>query len=248
MNLIEVYKNQYKWRSWDKVYDRLPDMNAQTVLDLGCAVGDQAADFTTRGARVIGIDLNADLLKEAELRCSKNARFIRADFRNLPNLNEQADGLWCSFAAAYVIDFDPVLKAWKKYIKKGGWIALTEIDNFFSHEPLSKNVKSMLENYALDSYQKGRYDFNMGRKLEGFLKNSGFKETETITLNDQEFSFSGPAPIEVTDAWQKRFDRMTLLHEFCGSDYDDVRSEFISCLEKENHRSLCKVICCIAKC
>lgn len=248
MNLIEEYKNQYQWRSWDKVYDRLPDLADQTILDLGCAIGTQAADFIKRGAQVIGIDLNDDLLNEARSRCPQNARFIKTDFRNLPDLNAKVDGLWCSFAVAYLTDFNPVLSSWKKYIKKGGWIALTEIDNFFGHEPLSENVKDMLEGYAQNSYQKGLYDFNMGRKLEGYLKKAGFEVTETMTLNDREFSFSGPVPKEVVTAWRKRFDRMGLLHDFCGSNYKKVKNKFLTCLTKENHYSHCKVICCIGKC
>lgn len=248
MNIIHEYKDQYQWRSWDSVYDLLPEMDNQTVLDLGCGVGDQAVDFIDRGAQVIGIDINDDLLNEARSRCIKNARFIKTDFRDLPELDEKADGLWCSFAVAYLIDFNSVLNSWKKYIKKGGWIALTEIDNFFGHEPLNKNVKEMLENYARYAYKKGRYDFYMGRKLEDYLKKSGFNISEILTLDDQEFSFSGPAPKEVVTAWEKRFDRMIFLQEFCGSSYENVKNEFLSCLKKNEHQSLSKVFCCIGNC
>lgn len=248
MDIIEEYKNQYQWRSWDTVYDFLPGMANQTVLDLGCGVGDQAADFIARGARVIGIDMNDDLLNEARFRCPKNARFIKSDFRNLPELDEKADGLWCSFAVAYLTDFKPVLKSWKKQIKSGGWIALTEIDHFFGHEPLQKKVQTVLEHYTREAYNSGWYDFYMGHKLEGYLKNAGFNITETMTLDDQEFSFSGPAKKEVANAWQTRFDRMVLLREFCGSGFENVRSEFLSCLVEEEHRSLCKVYCCIGTC
>lgn len=250
MNLAEEYKNQYQWRSWDKAFDLLPDLDGQTVLDLGCAVGDQAADLIKRGARVIGIDINEDLLDEARSRCPQKAQFIRADFRNLseiPQLNEPVDGLWCSFAVAYLTDFSAVLNSWKRYIKKGGWIALTEIDNFFGHDPLSKNTKAMLDAYVQDAYRKRRYDFNMGKKLEDYLQKSGFTVTDNVALADREFSFSGPAPKEVLAAWQKRFDRMSLLHEFCGDRYTAIRDEFLSCLANKNHRSSCKVICCVGR-
>jgi ubiquinone/menaquinone biosynthesis C-methylase UbiE len=53
-----------------------PILAGQTVLDLGCAVRDQAADFIKRGARVIGVDINNDLLNEARSRFPKSARFI----------------------------------------------------------------------------------------------------------------------------------------------------------------------------
>jgi hypothetical protein len=149
---------------------------------------------------------------------------------------------------AYIIDLATVLDSWKKHIKKGGWIAVTEIDNFFGHEPLSNSVKTILDDYAQDAYQKGRYDFYMGRKLEDHLKKSGFNVSIILTLDDQEFSFSGPAQKGVLSAWQKRFDRMVFLHDFCGSSYEIVKNEFLSCLKMDEHRSVCKVFCCIGTC
>lgn len=245
MNLVQEYKNQYRWRSWNTVYEQLPDLKGQTVLDLGCGIGDQSADLIKQGANVIGVDLNDDLLAEAQTRCPDSARFLKADFRNLPKLHVPVDGIWCSFAVAYVTDFKSVLTFWKKHLKKGGWIALTEIDNFFGHEPMNREVKAKLEKYARESLINERYDFNMGSKLEGYLKEAGFKDLKLLTVYDCEFSFSGPAEKEVITAWEKRFERMVLLHEFCGSGYENVRNEFISCLKKDDHRSLCKVFCCI---
>lgn len=246
MHLIEEYKKQYQWRSWNTVYEQLPNLNGQTLLDLGCSIGDQAADFIERGARVIGIDSNDDLLKVARSRFPKHHRFINSDIRKLPDIKEPVDGIWCSFAVAYMIDFTPVLYSWKKHLKEGGWIALTEIDNFFGHEPLSKHAKTMLQNYARDAYTNKRYDFNMGRKLEDYVRNAGFNNCKSFTLEDKEFSFSGPASTEVISAWENRLERMKLLHGFCSSSYENVKSEFLSCLKQDTHRSLCKVFCCIA--
>lgn len=248
MSLREEYKNQYRWRSWESVYDLLPDMEGQTILDLGCAVGDQAANFVRRGAKVIGVDLNEELLQEARSEVTENARFIKSNFRTPLSLEKSVDGIWCSFAVAYVPDLTPVLGLWKKYLKKGGWIALTEIDNFFDHEPLSERAESMLEAYARKVYRKVWYDFYMGRKLGNYLQKSGFTIKNTITLEDREFSFNGPASEEVIKAWRKRLDRLKLLQDLCGRDYEDVRNDFLSCLQHDKHRSHCKVICCVGTC
>ncbi len=248
MSLVEEYQNQYRWRSWESVYDLIPDMEGQTILDLGCAVGDQAADFVRRGAKVIGVDLNDDLLERARSRSLNNAQFFKSDFRTPLNLEDKIDGLWCSFAVAYVPDLRPVLNIWKKYLKNGGWIALTEIDHLFGHEPLSDRTESMLEAYTREVYRKGWYDFFMGRKLEDHLKKSGFRIYKTITLDDREFSFNGPVPEEVVDAWRKRFDRMKALQDMCGLGYEEVRNDFLSCLQHDKHRSLSNVISCIGSC
>ena len=50
MSLSDDYSRQFAWRSWATILDALPPLAGQTVLDLGCAVGDQAAELVARGA------------------------------------------------------------------------------------------------------------------------------------------------------------------------------------------------------
>ncbi len=92
----------------------------------------------------------------------------------------------------------------------------------------------------------GRYDFHMGRKLAGHLERSGLTVRKVLTLEDQEHSFTGRAQQEVVDAWRTRFDRMKLLRDLCGSDFEQVRDEFLQCLMSADHWSQAKVYCCIA--
>jgi hypothetical protein len=54
-------------------------------LDPGCAVG-EAAELVARGARVIGVDANEDLLVIARSKCLANAEFLKADLATLPEL------------------------------------------------------------------------------------------------------------------------------------------------------------------
>jgi 2-polyprenyl-3-methyl-5-hydroxy-6-metoxy-1,4-benzoquinol methylase len=65
VSLASEYKRQFVWRDWPTVFDALPSLHGQLVLDLGCAVGDLAGELVARGARVIGVDLNEELLQEA---------------------------------------------------------------------------------------------------------------------------------------------------------------------------------------
>ena len=176
-----------------------------------------AAEFVARGARVIGIDMSEELLREAQSRQLANAEFRMGDLRALPDLGIAADGLWCSFTAAYFPDLPAALAAWTSNLKSNGWIVLTEIDDLFGHEPLSVRAKALFRAYAEDALAARRYDFHMGRKLKGHLERSGFTVSKMLTLADQELSFSGPARPEVLDAWRNRFDRMKLLRDFCGA-------------------------------
>lgn len=246
MSLSSQYKRQFGWRDWPTILDAIPSVHGQTVLDLGCGVGDLAAEFVARGARVIGVDMNDELLREVRSRQLSNAEFRTGDLRALPDLGIAADGLWCSFAAAYFTDLPTVLNAWARHLRSGGWIALTEVDDLFGHEPLSGRTKALFSAYVEDALAARRYDFYMGRKLRGHLERSGFTVSKTLTLEDQELSFSGPAHPEVLDAWRARFERMKGLRDFCGPEIDAVQEEFLGCLERVDHTSVAKVYCCIA--
>jgi ubiquinone/menaquinone biosynthesis C-methylase UbiE len=246
VSLSSDYKRQFGFRDWPVILDALPPLQGQTVLDLGCGVGDVAAEFVARGARVIGVDKNQEVLREAQSRQLSNAEFRTDDLRKLPDLGIAADGLWCSFTAAYFPELSTALSAWARNVTSRGWIALTEIDDLFGHEPLSARTKALLRAYAEDGLAAGRYDFYMGRKLRDHLERSGFTVSKMLTVEDQELSFNGPARPEVLDAWRARFNRMQLLRDFCGPKIDEVQEEFLGCLLRADHRSVAKVYCCIA--
>ena len=246
MDPVEEYRRQFHWRSWQTIFDALPPLLLKTILDLGCGIGDQARELSARGASVIGFDCNRELIAEATSRNLTNCEFHCCDLRTLPNTGTKADGLWCSFAAAYFTDLSPLLKAWGKHLDARGWIALTEIDDLFGHEPLSSRSSSLLQAYAQDAINAGRYDFRMGRKLEQYLKQSGYVVSHVMALPDKELSFNGPAPEQVIDAWRTRFGRMALLREFCGSDFTNVQEDFLACLARPDHFSTASVIACIA--
>jgi ubiquinone/menaquinone biosynthesis C-methylase UbiE len=245
MSLSSQYKRQFGGRDWASVLEALPPLRGQTVIDLGCGVGDLAAELVARGARVIGCDMNEEFLREARSRQLSNAEFRMVDVRSLPDLGVMADGLWCSFTAAYFTDLTTTLSAWAKNLKSGGWIALTEIDDLFGHEPLNGRTKTLLSAYAEEGFAAGRYDFHMGRKLRDYLERAAFTVSKSLILEDQELSFSGPASPEVLDAWRDRFNRMKLLRDFCGPSIDQVQEEFLGCLMRTDHSSTAKVYCCI---
>lgn len=224
----------------------LPPLTNRLILDLGCGTGEQAAALVARGARVIAVDLNEDSLRQARARDLPGAEFRLADLREPLCLEAPADGIWSRFAAAYFPDLIPVLEVWKRYLRPGGWVALTEIDDLFGHAPLSDRAKALFEAYAEDALCAGRYDFHMGRKLAGYLEGAGFTVSQVQTLEDPELAFDGPAPPVVVEAWRARLDRMQLLRAFCGTDFEAVRAEFLACLARPDHRCEAKVIACLA--
>jgi SAM-dependent methyltransferase len=246
MSLSDDYRRQFAWRDWPRVLEALPPLRGWTVLDLGCGVGDLAAELVGRGARVVGVDLNEELLEAARGRGLAGAEFRKADLREPLELEVEVEGLWGGFVAAYFPDLPVALSRWAAHLRPGGWVALTEIDDFFGHEPLAERTRELFDGYAREALAAGRYDFHMGHKLRGHLEGSGFTVSDELVLADRELSFDGPADPEVVEAWRARLERMRLLRNFCGPDFDNLRADFLSCLTRADHRSLARVCFCLA--
>jgi len=244
MSLADEYARQRAWRDWETALAALPLSPGQTVLDLGCGIGDVAAEIAARGPQVLGYDTNEELLHVARARAIPGASFACRDLRDLPD-QVRADGIWCSFAAAYVPDLAPVLSAWLRHLRPGGFVALTEIDDLFGHEPLGASTSTTLERYVTEALAAGRYDFRMGRKLRANLERCGVRVVAEVELRDREFAASGPLPGDVVAAWQARFERMQLLRLAAGAEFAALRDEFLGCLQRSDHRSRSRVVCCI---
>ena len=246
MSLADEYQRQFNWRSWATMFDALPPLDGQLMLDLGCAVGDQSAELVRRGARVIGIDSNEALLACARARAISNAEFRLGDLTELEERDAPVDGIWCSFAVAYLTNLAPTLAAWRKLLKPGAWVAITEIDDLFAHEPVQDETRELFARYVHEALAANRYDFQMGRKLPAHLNQAGFSLSSDLTLPDRELSFTGPADPEVVEACRRRLERTGKLREFCGRRFERLRADFLAALIHPNHRSLSTVRFCIA--
>jgi SAM-dependent methyltransferase len=246
MSLSEEYQRQFELRSWQTMLELLPALAGTLVLDLGCNIGDQAAELAARGARVIGIDANKELLSVARTRGIPRAEFRSGDLTEPLDVSGFADGIWSSFVPAYFPDLTLRLKQWSQHSKPGGWIALTEIDDLFGQEPVQPATQALLAAYAADALVSNRYDFHMGHKLRTHLESAGFTISHDRTVEDKEFSRLGPLDANALASWASRLDRMRALQRFCGSEFDRVRSDFLAALASPIHRSKTTVHFCLA--
>ena len=246
MSLAEEYRRQRAWRDWPVVLERLPLRPGARVLDLGCGAGDAAAELVARGAEVVGIDANPELVDAARALGLERAEFRVGDLRALELPAASFDGLWCSFVPAYFPDLAPELVRWARFLRPGGWLALTEVDDLFAHEPLEPRARELLATYVDEALASGRYDFRMGRKLCAQLERAGLTVRVELALADAELAGDGPAPPEVLDAWRTRFERMQLLRRHCGDEVERVCAAFLACLGDPRHRAAARVVCCLA--
>lgn len=242
VSLANDYRRQAQWRDWTTAFSLLPELSGKRMLDIGCAIGDQTAELARRGASVVGVDINPDLLKVARSRGIANAELVA----ELPSPSSPPfDGIWSSFAPAYFVDLSVALQEWRSLLAPGGFIALVEVDDLFAHEPLAEESARILSAFADDTAAARRYDFRMGRWLRPCLEECGFTVTVDRTLADAELAFDGPAAPDVLEAWQSRFDRLRGLHAFAGTRYEAVRDDFLACLQHPAHRSAARVCMCI---
>ncbi|HOS44313.1 MAG TPA: methyltransferase domain-containing protein [Armatimonadota bacterium] len=100
------------------------------VLDLGCGQGRHAIPLARRGFRVIGLDVQANLLDVAARRARDSGvdlPLVRGDMRRLPFADGTVDAVLCLFSAfGYFADEENarVLAEVARVLKVGGWFVL----------------------------------------------------------------------------------------------------------------------------
>jgi ubiquinone/menaquinone biosynthesis C-methylase UbiE len=238
MSLTQIYSNQYRWRRWSDVYSHLGDLPGKQVLDLGCGIGDQARDLSRLGADIIGVDANQEFIDHATSRGIPGARFLCGDIVDLKDNLAESDGVWASFTVAYFPRFDMFLRSIDPVLKPGGWLAITEVDDLFGHEPLDSRWAALMEEYYAKSLEEAVYRFRSHDHVCELLAERGWNIEVDRTLEDDEFCFAGPASPEVVEAWRTRLDFMMprFLERF-GNDAVGFDSAFLQCLASDEHRS-----------
>lgn len=104
------------------------------VLDLGCGCGHYAMHLTRTGAKVIGLDLSAEMLSIARAEASREGLEIdlrEFDIRSpLPFQDETFDLVLSSTVLHYVKDLDPVFSQISRVLKPGGSLLLSVLHPF----------------------------------------------------------------------------------------------------------------------
>jgi ubiquinone/menaquinone biosynthesis C-methylase UbiE len=105
----------------DAVVRNLPEIKNPLVLDLGCGKGRFARHLEARGAKVVGLDLSANMLREATgLSC------IRASARQLPFCNACFDVVIAVECLEHIHPIDQVLFESRRVLKPGGRLIIVD--------------------------------------------------------------------------------------------------------------------------
>ena len=119
--------------------------NESKIADIGCGTGGQTmvlAEYTK--GYITGIDLfptfiNLFNINADKLNFGDRVKGVIGSMENLPFQTEELDLIWTE-GAIYNIGFERGLKEWKKYLKTGGYIAVTEVSWFTDERPAEINA------------------------------------------------------------------------------------------------------------
>ena len=94
------------------------------IADIGCGPAYDAADFARLGLQVMGLDLSAGMLANADRTLMR--RLAQADMRALPLATGRLAGLWCVAALLHVEERRTVdvLREFRRVLRPGGALAL----------------------------------------------------------------------------------------------------------------------------
>ncbi|MBX3045037.1 MAG: class I SAM-dependent methyltransferase [Candidatus Kapabacteria bacterium] len=121
------------------------------IADIGCGTGGQTITLAQNSkGNIGGIDLFPDFIEKLNENASNHnlqnrVKGIVGSMDKLTFNNEELDLIW-SEGAIYNIGFKRGLKEWYKFLKKGGYIAITEASWFTTERPKE------IEEFWMDAY------------------------------------------------------------------------------------------------
>jgi ubiquinone/menaquinone biosynthesis C-methylase UbiE len=238
MDLLKEYINQNNWRDWERYLEKLPLNKDQVVYDLGCSIGAVSNLLAKKTKEVVGFDNNKFLLDEANKRKENNCEFVLDNIFTLePSKLKKCDGIWMSFALAYMEDPELFISNWIKCLNYNGWFAIIDIDGLFSgHLPESNQYLDKIKKIEAESEQSKVYDFKIGRKIKSLMEKNGLKIiTSEDNWYDVELNFIGKANKDIVQNWTARLERMVKLKDYFGVNYNEFCNDFLNLISCEEH-------------
>jgi ubiquinone/menaquinone biosynthesis C-methylase UbiE len=128
-----------------KALSFIDNLNKESVIvDLGCGTGGQTMTLGqhTEG-KITGLDLFPGFIDRfnenaVSLNLQNSVKGVVGSMDNLPFEPESLDLIW-SEGAIYNVGFERGVNEWRKFLKKGGYIAVTESSWFTDERPAEIN-------------------------------------------------------------------------------------------------------------
>lgn len=171
------------------------------VADIGCGTGAQTIKVAENiNGKIIAIDLFPEFLDILNSNAKKSGisekvETLEANMENLPFPAEEFDIIW-SEGAIYNMGFKKGINYWKKFLKKGGYIALSEITWLTNTRPQE------IENHWNFEYP----EIGTASEKIRVLEEEGFKPTGYFFLPESSWIGSYYSPAEYRfDSFLKKY-------------------------------------------
>ncbi len=164
-----------------KAFSFLKDLPAMPhIADLGCGTGSSALTLAKHhDVRITAIDLFPEFIEKLksraqQIRVSEKIFPMTGDMASLAFEEESMDAVW-SEGAIYNIGFKQGVKEWYRFIKPGGYMAVTEATW------LTDNRPQEIEEFWLEAYPEIDTLPNKVKQME----EAGYKNITTFTLPEE---------------------------------------------------------------
>ena len=159
------------------------------VLDIGCGPGAQTIELArATGGTIVALDFSPRFLKELEARArqagvANQIVTLRGSMFEMRFGNEEFDLIW-SEGAIYIMGFAAGLAACRRFLKRGGWLALSEL-TWLTDNPPVEAEQFWIKNYpALTTIEANRRS----------AADAGYDNIQSFVLPATDFwNYYGPA-------------------------------------------------------
>jgi len=148
-----------------------------SILDLGCAAGRDSEYFSTKGFRVVGVDLSEKLLAIAKKRLPQII-FLKQDIRHLQFLDGSFDGIWACAILLHLKrkEVPQVVARCYELLKPGGIMFLM----------MKKGEGEIDIAEKLSSGESRHFTLLQSKEINQMVKAAGFHLIETYTWNSKD--------------------------------------------------------------
>lgn len=196
MNIFfEAHKNNPREgpgnnESTARAYRMLTDLPANPkILDVGCGPGMQTLELARlSGGHITALDKRQSFLDElqkqtAQAGLSDKITTVQGSMFEMDFSDENFDLVWAE-GSIYIIGFSDGMKSWKRFIKPGGYLAVTEL-SWLKDNPPQEPHDFWAEGYPAMSTVDGNL---------AAIRNCGYTEIGHFTLPEEAWwdNYYGP--------------------------------------------------------
>jgi len=169
----------------------LDDSRHLRIADIGCGTGVASIELASRlDAEIVAVDFLSPFLDELVLRArdvgvAESITTLEASMEDLPFEDASFDVLW-SEGAVYNMGFSEGVSAWRRFLKPGGVLVVSEITWLTADRPAE-----------IDDFWTGEYpEIDVASAKIAQLENAGYSPRGYFTLPEPDWEQEFYEPLE----------------------------------------------------